>query len=448
MTKTARKRSAGDAFGRLAAQSAAKGPKVRKAGDSSEVRTGVLSVPCPLCSEAAGGSAQGQKKFAIGGRGLAAHLHAAHTPWKPTKLSRKLAKRQWQRKQRQSKSPLPPYQPAEPFTPTSEQIEDWERNVAGIVQQAEDEYLGASDSSNPYSTSTKAENTATTIYVNDSSEHSFEVPVSYTDSLPPFLKAAAEGRMETLQRMIACDKEILVQTDRHGSTAEHWAAGGGHLQCLKLLMEHRPQEKSTATKRLGRRDGKTPMHYAARNGQLHIVRYLVEEKGIEPHTLLSGEGTTPFHMACYGGHLSVVKYLAELFESSPDKRSDHPAVVANDWGCTSAHWVAMTIQPDADAVKELCTYLEEEGEVDFGARQSQGHSALHKAAQKGNRHVLEWLATRTLSKEAAAPDNGGHRPSDIWRSMSGLRRKRNGKTNTQQAEEDEKVAPWMEGLGW
>jgi hypothetical protein len=52
-----------------------------------------------------------------------------------------------------------------------------------------------------------------------------------TESLPPFLAAAAEGDVESLKRYIGkYDIDYLITCrDRNGSTAEHWAAGGGHV---------------------------------------------------------------------------------------------------------------------------------------------------------------------------------------------------------------------------
>ena len=175
-----------------------------------------------------------------------------------------------------------------------------------------------------------------------------------------------------------------------------------------------------------RRDGKSCLHYAARNGHLDCVKYLVQSHAMDIQQA-SGDGTTPLHMACYGGHLSVIQYFV----------SQEPcaARATNEWGCSAAHWVAMTLNPHTDQVHSLCSFLKEECGVDFGARQAQGHSALHKAAQRQNRHVLEWMADN-LSKEvlqfAAAADDGGHIPSEIWFQVGG----------------DATVTAWMKSQGW
>jgi ankyrin repeat protein len=402
---------------------------------------------------------------------------------------------------------------------------------------------------------------------------------AYRQSLPPFLQAAADGSLDILQSMVqeavrptmdsrvvgvvdntAADyhtkqamnappppppqrsvssmQQLLDTRDRHLSTAEHWAAGGGHLECLAFLLDLRlqcqypmvvnqrlpeqpqqqqqqqQQQQSSSssknemssvtsssisssghpwmTKKMRRRDGKTCLHYAARNGQLACVQYLLnssrsssycllqqqeqlptQQEETEATTMLrrnqvvnesSGDGTTPLHMACYGGHLSVVRYLIQ---------QGADVVARNDWGCTAAHWVGMTLSTDRRAIRTLCRLLQRAG-VSFTDRQSQGHTPLHKAAQKRNKHVIEWMAedkktttTKKMKKKtegsrgATSPnkdseddddDNGAglslqekelaggadlighHCPSEIWTSVGG----------------DSQFADWMKEIahGW
>ena len=76
----------------------------------------------------------------------------------------------------------------------------------------------------------------------------------------------------------------------------------------------------------------------------------------------------------------------------------------------------------------------------FGIVQKQGHSAVHKACQKLNKHVIEWLVnvaknewTTSQREKASLPDAGGNTPSDIWRLCGG----------------DESFAEWMKNsCGW
>jgi len=225
-------------------------------------------------------------------------------------------------------------------------------------------------------------------------------------------------------------RALLDTRDRHLSLAEHWAGGSGHLDCLKYLFELRDQyggtndNKRSGTsnsnnKKMRRRDGKTCLHYAARNGQLHCLRYLVEDRK-QAIDEVSGDGTTPFHLACFGGHFKAAQYLVAHGADAQAK---------NEWGCSAAHWVAMTCnKQDTAQVRALCRMLQSHG-VSFVEQQKQGHTALHKAAQRLNSHVIEWMGesceqggagwTEEQRLQACLPDHGGHTPGEIWQHFGG-----------------------------
>ena len=311
-------------------------------------------------------------------------------------------------------------------------------------------------------------------------DRSGKVCLSYRESLPPFLSAAADGNLTMLKQCICigegvgddkiarctrdatddaiqstttsrptrsnnCDpngknriiRSLLSLRDRNGSTAEHWAAGGGHVKCVAYLLElrdlvyisepnndvldargsiERDDDTISNKKVRRRRDGKTSLHYASRNGHNAIIDLILSRPDAPSVDIASGDGTTPLHLACYGGHPSTVKHLIETHNANVS--------ALNEWECGSAHWVAMSLGSEGpDRVIELCEYLKKSG-VDFTARQKQGHAPLHKAASRKNRRVIEWLANSSnFTEEERArmclPDVGGNLPSDIWINVGG-----------------------------
>jgi hypothetical protein len=460
---------------------------------------------CPLCGDVS------KQRYSLG-RGIANHLTDVHTPWKPSKLAQKIHRRNYEAEERrknrsrkrrrdaegddegvsdvETKQPERklPFQPLKSWEPSTEEQMAWKAKMIHILTELE--CISSVDSTGqqiaPCSKTGLGDHDGVPRWKDDRNGR----PVtSYRDSLPPFLQAAAQGDLRTLQDLIQRAQEqgsgsssrsavgvervmeLLDTKDRHNSTADHWAAGGGHLNCLRYLYKLRADiseltsshdavdnraegdcdkqadDKSTISttndkiRLVRRRDGKTCLHYAARNGHVDCIRFLLTELDEhQRHSVdeRSGEGTTPLHLACYGGHPHAVKYLVEA----------HGANVhtTNDWGCSCAHWVAMTVSTVEDDVRKVCNYLRWQCGVSFMDRQRQGHSPLHKAALRKNRHVIQWFADpatgdtksppqdthqgscfevggaglSSVEKEVAGgPDNGGHRPSDILTNMGG-----------------------------
>ena len=275
---------------------------------------------------------------------------------------------------------------------------------------------------------------------------------SYQTTLPKFITAAADGDLQQLTNMVESvvgtdgnqdntheDENIrmavqqLINTrDRHGSIAEHWAAGGGHLKCLQYLIQLRQQYDNdnlqisnfaaTANGNRRRRDGKTCLHYAARNGHIECIKYIIDHN-IYKVDVTSNDGTTPLHLACYGGQIDVIWYLIEQCHADVHQ--------TNDYGCGVVHWIGLspTLNNIADqegrVVELLSKLCDMYGVSIFCRSQKHGHTILHKAAQKLNRTIIEYfLRMNHLTPEqnkliGGIPDTNGHTVSTIWRSFGG-----------------------------
>ena len=443
---------------------------------------------CPLCPP------KSSKRYALG-RGIAAHLHAVHTPWKlgKSELKRREKERVAAQKRRENMgkrstkntarkrkrdkedNDQPAVEDEETsWTPTEEEIDAWGRRVAELTAQVEDDASLAGNetaidaSTQPSPNKRRRLDNNSSRYVPPGRDRTGANAVSsYRKSLPPLLAAAAEGNAEKIQSLMeeevknssspslsAVEKngrirKLLDQQDRNGSIAEHWAAGGGHLYCLRLLHKYRDMVEASAddkqddnnangddhpvsksNQRQRRRDGRTSLHFACKNGQDDVITYLLKERGSATKAEVdvpTGDGTTPLHLACFSAHFSTVKLLIERYSADVHRK--------NDWGCGVAHWIAMSVDPKREGIVEICQYLRMKHNISFHERQKQGHSAVHKAAQKKNREVIEWCDSCMNSsekEEAGRPDDGGNKPSDVWTSAGG----------------DAKIAGWMLSNGW
>jgi hypothetical protein len=125
--------------------------------------------------------------------------------------------------------------------------------------------------------------------------------------------------------------------------------------------------------------------------------------------------------------VAVAAYLIDTNETNNNvvnEKQDDVATASNDWGCTAAHFVAMSRSTDVDQVRRLCELLQER-KVSFCQTQKQGHSPLHKAAQYLNRPVMEWMlaaagwTAEEIREIVSKRDEGGHSAIDIWRGAGG-----------------------------
>eukprot|EP00957_Ditylum_brightwellii_P028715 2168494-Ditylum_brightwellii.AAC.1 len=197
-----------------------------------------------------------------------------------------------------------------------------------------------------------------------------------------------------------------------------------------------PKSGTITSNRSNKRSGKTSLHFAARYGHNHIIEFLLNDdpppnpktshqshqKEEEEVDIPSNDGTTPLHLACYGGHYNTVVLLIETYHADPTK--------VNDWGCSAAHWAAMSVCHDPSSV-QICHYLKHTHYVPFTSTQKQNHTPLHKAAQRLNSFVIGWfyrskedggagLTTEEFEYIGQVKDYaGGNVASDIWIKMGG-----------------------------
>ena len=132
------------------------------------------------------------------------------------------------------------------------------------------------------------------------------------------------------------------------------------------------------------------------DSELRACRWLVEDCNVNPD-VATGDGTTPFHYAVWQGHLALCKWF--VYGAACDFASE------NEFGCNAMQWAAQTDN------LAMCRWLAALG-LDVSLINNNGHSALHKAANKGQACTCAWLINEEcLGSQHMQPDQDGNTPA-------------------------------------
>ena len=223
------------------------------------------------------------------------------------------------------------------------------------------------------------------------------------------------GDLDRIRQLVQQGTLDVDMRDNRGASPLLWAAGGGHLPVVRYFIEE-CQCSPTQTQQCNSRGfhGRTALHWAARKGHVHIVRYLVEECNVDVEARTS-DGTTAFCWAAWQGHLEVMQFLFH----GPTKCDCQSS---NKFGCNAALWIA---QGKEESNTTSDSFLSAKGEETFEDRTNKvlewlfsigcnifqvnenGHSVLHKAAQRERHKVCEWFLHKLmLVIQSTEGDNG------------------------------------------
>ncbi|CAE8629330.1 unnamed protein product [Polarella glacialis] len=213
--------------------------------------------------------------------------------------------------------------------------------------------------------------------------------------LDELLLAARDGQLATLRALTGKGWDPKLSRDRHGSNALLWAAGGGHLDICRFLVEECHLDVHWVQK-----DRRNALHWAARNGHLETCRWLVGQKGLDPDAP-TVDGTVALHWAVWQCHEEVCNWF--VLEARANLHAK------NCYGCNASQWAAL-----AGSVP-MNRWLQKAG-LDLHVLNNNGHSALHKAAVKGQGQVCEWLLEDAgLGLPQMQPDSDGNTPAIMAR---------------------------------
>lgn len=210
---------------------------------------------------------------------------------------------------------------------------------------------------------------------------------------------ARQGNLDALQNL-ARGLNLADMWDRKGASPLHWAAGSGQLAVVQYLIQECNCNVDVGQRGKRSFSGRTALHWAARNGHLEVVQYLVEDcrADMDATTI---DGTSAFGWACWQGHLQIMKYL---------HRNDCDIHKTNTFGCNAVLWCAQGEGNRLEAIQ----WLHDAG-CEMSLVNSNGHGALHKAAQRGRADLVEWLVDNVSEIDFAwiGPDADGCCPSDL-----------------------------------
>ena len=219
----------------------------------------------------------------------------------------------------------------------------------------------------------------------------------------PLLRAARCGKKDAVLAFLELGSDINAH-NKVGNNALHLAAGYGHLAVMKLLVDMAGMDIEGKGQW-----NRTALHHAASENYPIIVKYLLSKKAD-----LEAKGghfeRTPLGMAAHFGRTEIVNILCEAGAriNAPDADGETPLHLAATTGKTETgrelidKWHANIDAVDNENWSPLMTAAAENHPsfiqmlLECGARinivtSSEGHSALHIAAEFNRRNVIETI---------------------------------------------------------
>ena len=170
-----------------------------------------------------------------------------------------------------------------------------------------------------------------------------------------FFERVRAGDLSAVRLFIAAGMDITKVRDKFYRTAVMYAAEDGHVEVVRLLLEHGADINAPS------KYGSTAWNFAAWGGHVEVVRLLLEH-GADINAQ-NDDGTTALMSAASGGRVEVMRFLLE-----------HGADInaQNDDGTTALMIVARNAQENH---VEVMRFLLEHG-ADINAQDNRGRTAL------------------------------------------------------------------------
>ncbi|XP_054510480.2 ankyrin repeat domain-containing protein 42 isoform X1 [Agelaius phoeniceus] len=205
--------------------------------------------------------------------------------------------------------------------------------------------------------------------------------------------AAAHGHSYTLQSLLRTGADVNV-SDRNDWKPVHYAAFHGRLGCLQLLVRWGACVDDVDN------NGNLPAHLAAVEGHLHCFKFLLRKMASVTHTLKArnDHGETPRDLAERFYKDNILQYIDGV-----EKEEEHPET--QEVLAFPAHDAAFS--GDLLVVRSLVR----SGVININERDDKGSTLLHKAAEQGHIHCLQWLVE--MGADCDITNDAGETPKDV-----------------------------------
>ncbi|NWY46439.1 ANR42 protein, partial [Sylvia atricapilla] len=212
--------------------------------------------------------------------------------------------------------------------------------------------------------------------------------------------AAAHGHSHSLRSLLRAGADVNV-SDRNDWKPVHYAAFHGRLGCLQLLVRWGASVDDVDN------NGNLPAHLAAVEGHLHCFKFLVRKMASVTHTLKArnDHGETPRDLAERFYKDNILQYIDGV-----EKEEEHPETQEGEFLAFPAHDAAF--KGDLLVVRRLVR----SGVININERDDKGSTLLHKAAEQGHIHCLQWLVE--MGADCDIANDAGETPKDVAKRFS------------------------------
>lgn len=203
--------------------------------------------------------------------------------------------------------------------------------------------------------------------------------------------AALGGQVDVVRLLLSKMEENIAFQDNHGETALYKAACFDYHAVIEILLEkmNDPEISQTDLK------GKTALHEAAYFGSVVAARLLLSKMSKKDLMMQDYMGRTALHQAVNGQSEEIVLLLLDHMKYKDISLQDN-------YGQTALH---MATSQSGEIVTNLLNYMTPEAIV---LQNSSGQTALHKANQIQDEATLRLLLAKLRPKDLAIQDRQGN----------------------------------------